>query len=171
MIHSIMHFILIRVKRGQDSAPVSVCNIGPHKNTCFGRGKIEKRELQRAEQKGSEKNKVKKGTVLRCGVKLSESWNAETLRREKFEEKGDTVIKLWVGGNSNIFYVHPEPWENGSNLTIFSNGLKPPTRTALIFYNSNWQVRHEAELRENGERFPSHLSMPQDLESKPAELR
>ena len=33
-------------------------------------------------------------------------------------------MDVWLGGgNSKIFYVHPEPWENGSNLTyIFPMG-------------------------------------------------
>ena len=33
------------------------------------------------------------------------------------------------GGNSKIFYVHPEPWGNDPIWrAYFSNGLKPPTR-------------------------------------------
>ena len=48
------------------------------------------------------------------------------------------------GGNSNIFYVHPDPWGNDQIwLAYFSTGLKPPTRTVrmlkyLSFASWNW---------------------------------
>ena len=130
MIHSIMHFILIRVKRGQDSAPVSVCNIGPHKNTCFGRGKIEKRELQRAEQKGSEKTKWKK--ALSCGAEWSYQ-RVETLKH--FEEKS---LKRKVIQSSNSGWVATQTFF----MFIPNPGKMDPIW--LIFFQMGWN--HQLEL-------------------------
>ena len=50
------------------------------------------------------------------------------------------------GGNSNIFYFHPDPWGNDPIWrAYFSNGLKPPTSVACISKNTAWINRPSLE--------------------------
>ena len=47
-------------------------------------------------------------------------------------ETGDGETKVLGGGNSKIFYFHPENWGNDPIWrAYFSSGLKPPTRKAF----------------------------------------
>ena len=41
------------------------------------------------------------------------------------------------GGNSNIFYVHPENWGRWTHFdSYFSEGLKPPTKDVSFLRNA-----------------------------------
>ena len=44
------------------------------------------------------------------------------------------------GGNSKIFYFHPETWGNDPSWrAYFSNGLKPPTRPFFVWEKMDWK--------------------------------
>ena len=64
-------------------------------------------------------------------------------------------LKELSGGNSNIFYVHPEPWGHHPIWLIFSNGLNPPTRRTIwwiggwlffFFCGKRWQFWGETKI-------------------------
>ena len=53
-----------------------------------------------------------------------------------FETKSDGLFEHWLGGgNSNIFYVHPDPWGDDPIWRIFFKGVEtqPPTSWWFVF--------------------------------------
>ena len=116
-------------------------------------------------KKGQPKNQSEKRhcpAVRSEAIRELKRWNAS--KRRVWRERWYSHQSLG-GGNSNIFYFQPDPWENDPIWrAYFSIGwVQPPTRTALILFQLKPTGQTRSELFENGDRFPPTFQCPKTL--------
>ncbi len=79
-------------------------------------------------------------------------WRAPWQKDVDGEVEDVNRLNMWAplgGGNSNIFYFHPDPWGRLPFWrAYFSNGLKPPTRPRFLWF---FFVGDQLDLNKVGE--------------------